>query len=647
MARTITQFKPMASPNLSPSIAALGGAARSVQQGFETLRATMEGIGEAREKEQANKAIMEGLSKGLTTRDQIQTYAAGLGLRDEAALKVVGALNKDLLGDRQERAAAIKESTDALFGSLVTGTSEGQNPEQVLRTLGQGKDPLIVAQAAERFHQHQKEMDSMTDRERAQVNFHQKTVAANSRAMLAAGQAAISKAKAALSAQDPAIDPAMMNKVGATTDFGGNIRAILGPQIDSGLLKGPFNWVAGKLQGAATGDEAIRVLESKKKELMGTGQFNDTEATSLLIQAIQMSPDAHDLAVGTGIKEDVLKRDLQVLGDRYVKQKTERGRIAQMEVDLHSRVAAYNKKGFEENMRLVDSFRGIGTPTPTTAFAPPTIKPTGTRAPAPSQAAEAYAAQFGPTREAAAQAGPTTANLATLNRAATATGIQEETIPPEEILRAQVRGTTPEGAANNILGQNLTKTQESKLIADTQKRAREEELKKAGGFTFPNIFRGIGEAISGLERATSSPEARARLVKATGGKVKKDGVSIPESSRLARVNNNPLNLTYVTGKDGKPVWEGATEGEEGFAKFETPEQGIEAGKQQIRVDAGRGHTLNSFIYKFAPPIENDTEGYIDFLKKELNITGNPKLSDIDPEALLKAMAQMESGTTIN
>ena len=571
MARTITQFKPMASPNLSPSIAALGGAARSVQQGFETLRATMEGIGEAREEEQANKAIMEGLSKGLTTRDQIQTYAAGLGLRDEAALKVVGALNKDLLGDRQERSAAIKESTDALFGSLVTGTSEGQNPEQVLRTLGQGKDPLIVAQAAERFHQHQKEMDSMTDRERAQVNFHQKTVAANSRAMLAAGQASINKAKAALSAQDPAIDPAMMKKVGATTDFGGNIRAILGPQIDSGLLKGPFNWVAGKLQGATTGDAAIEFLESKKKELMGTDQFNDTEATSLLIQAIQMSPEAHDLAVGTGINEDVLKRDLQVLGDRYVRQKAERGRIAQMEVDLQSRVAAYNKKGFEENMRLVDSFRWIGTPTPTTAFAPPTIKPAGTRAPAPSQAAEAYAAQFGPTREAAAQAGPTTANA-------------------ERLLREQVRTPPTE---------------------DT------------GRLTY-----------------SINPE--------TGGLTPVEPkVNIPESSRLARVNNNPLNLTYVTGKDGKPVWKGATKGEEGFAKFETPEQGIEAGKQQIRVDANRGHTLNSFIYKFAPPTDNDTEGYIDFLKKELNITGNPKLSDIDPEALLKAMAQMESGTTIN
>ena len=571
MARTITQFKPMASPNLSPSIAALGGAARSVQQGFETLRATMEGIGEAREEEQANKAIMEGLSKGLTTRDQIQTYAAGLGLRDEAALKVVGALNKDLLGDRQERSAAIKESTDALFGSLVTGTSEGQNPEQVLRTLGQGKDPLIVAQAAERFHQHQKEMDSMTDRERAQVNFHQKTVAANSRAMLAAGQASINKAKAALSAQDPAIDPAMMKKVGATTDFGGNIRAILGPQIDSGLLKGPFNWVAGKLQGATTGDAAIEFLESKKKELMGTDQFNDTEATSLLIQAIQMSPEAHDLAVGTGINEDVLKRDLQVLGDRYVRQKAERGRIAQMEVDLQSRVAAYNKKGFEENMRLVDSFRWIGTPTPTTAFAPPTIKPAGTRAPAPSQAAEAYAAQFGPTREAAAQAGPTTANA-------------------ERLLREQVRTPPTE---------------------DT------------GRLTY-----------------SINPE--------TGGLTPVEPkVNIPESSRLARVNNNPLNLTYVTGKDGKPVWKGATKGEEGFAQFETPEQGIEAGKQQIRVDANRGHTLNSFIYKFAPPTDNDTEGYIDFLKKELNITGNPKLSDIDPEALLKAMAQMESGTTIN
>jgi len=99
--------------------------------------------------------------------------------------------------------------------------------------------------------------------------------------------------------------------------------------------------------------------------------------------------------------------------------------------------------------------------------------------------------------------------------------------------------------------------------------------------------------------------------------------------------NNPLNLrfahqTEAVGKD-----------KDGFAVFPFWEAGFRAAHAQIRLDASRGLTLAQFIEKFAPPSENDTENYIDFICDEMRCGPLTMLDSLSPYALAGVMAQME------
>lgn len=117
-------------------------------------------------------------------------------------------------------------------------------------------------------------------------------------------------------------------------------------------------------------------------------------------------------------------------------------------------------------------------------------------------------------------------------------------------------------------------------------------------------------------------------------------LSISPNARLATVNNNPGNLKFV-GQTG------ATPGEKGFAKFETPEAGYSALRDQIERDAGRGLTLGGYITKAGPPSENDTAGYIGSAVKALGVSADTPLKDIPPDKVAAFMARQESGTTIS
>lgn len=117
-------------------------------------------------------------------------------------------------------------------------------------------------------------------------------------------------------------------------------------------------------------------------------------------------------------------------------------------------------------------------------------------------------------------------------------------------------------------------------------------------------------------------------------------IQIPESSRLAYVNNNPGNLKYV----GQA---GAHAGEAGFAKFSSPEAGFHALTKQVLLDQSRGLTLESFIHKYAPPIENDTKQYIAQAESALGVDAKTPISKVSPIALAKFIAKKESSTKIS
>jgi hypothetical protein len=115
--------------------------------------------------------------------------------------------------------------------------------------------------------------------------------------------------------------------------------------------------------------------------------------------------------------------------------------------------------------------------------------------------------------------------------------------------------------------------------------------------------------------------------------------SITLGSNLARKNNNPGNLRFV----GQA---GAVQGEGGFAKFSTPEAGVQALKNQIALEVSRGHNLTSFVNKYAPPSENDTGLYIKQLASALGVSPNTSLANIDLNKLAQAVARKESSSNI-
>lgn len=115
-----------------------------------------------------------------------------------------------------------------------------------------------------------------------------------------------------------------------------------------------------------------------------------------------------------------------------------------------------------------------------------------------------------------------------------------------------------------------------------------------------------------------------------------DSVYIPAGT-LADRNNNPGNLRYV----GQA---GATEGEGGFAKFNSPEDGFQALINQVNLDQSRGLTLAQFVNKYAPPTENNTNLYVQQMSQWLGVDPNVPLSSIDVQKVAEMVARKESGT---
>ena len=102
-------------------------------------------------------------------------------------------------------------------------------------------------------------------------------------------------------------------------------------------------------------------------------------------------------------------------------------------------------------------------------------------------------------------------------------------------------------------------------------------------------------------------------------------------------NNNPGNLRFV----GQ---EGATQGEGGFARFDSPEAGMAAMRRQLELDTQeRGMTLSAFLNKYAPPSENKTTNYIDFVAKKTGLDPSSVVPADRIGDLQRAMIEMEGG----
>lgn len=104
-------------------------------------------------------------------------------------------------------------------------------------------------------------------------------------------------------------------------------------------------------------------------------------------------------------------------------------------------------------------------------------------------------------------------------------------------------------------------------------------------------------------------------------------------------NNNPGNLNNA-GQPGTQPAEGR------FANFISRDAGFEAINRQVRLDKVRQLTVEEFVYKYAPPSENDPELYIQQLTSRLQAQRNHPIMMYSTEELARFIAHKESKTTV-
>lgn len=119
-------------------------------------------------------------------------------------------------------------------------------------------------------------------------------------------------------------------------------------------------------------------------------------------------------------------------------------------------------------------------------------------------------------------------------------------------------------------------------------------------------------------------------------------------------NNNLGNLVFAN-QEGATLEAPNAKGEQRFARFNTPEEGIRALANQVSsyyngTSAAAGYqklqTVSSIISKWAPQKENNTNQYIDNVSKYLGVSPNEKIDVSNPEVmtqLVRAIATKEGG----
>jgi hypothetical protein len=85
-----------------------------------------------------------------------------------------------------------------------------------------------------------------------------------------------------------------------------------------------------------------------------------------------------------------------------------------------------------------------------------------------------------------------------------------------------------------------------------------------------------------------------------------------------------------------------------FAWFPTPEKGMKALLEQItKYDVPRGLTLQQFVYKYAPPFENNSAQYLSQMEDCTGERRDMPIVYIDPGTLARCVAYKESNTIVS
>lgn len=106
--------------------------------------------------------------------------------------------------------------------------------------------------------------------------------------------------------------------------------------------------------------------------------------------------------------------------------------------------------------------------------------------------------------------------------------------------------------------------------------------------------------------------------------------------------NNPLNIRYSANNN----WKGQQGQQSGFCVFDTPENGLRAAMINLKSYRQKGVvTIADIIGRWAPPTENNTQNYIDFVCNKLGVNRTDEVYQDKEEytKLLQAMCLVEIG----
>ena len=119
-----------------------------------------------------------------------------------------------------------------------------------------------------------------------------------------------------------------------------------------------------------------------------------------------------------------------------------------------------------------------------------------------------------------------------------------------------------------------------------------------------------------------------------------------KSSIIGQRINNPFNI-----RQANQDFLGETGEESGFVSFESSPFGVRAA-DKVLTTYGRDYGINTIrglINRFAPPSENDTRGYVNYISSQLGMDPDAEIDLSDPDLrarILSPMAMLESRTEL-
>jgi hypothetical protein len=160
-------------------------------------------------------------------------------------------------------------------------------------------------------------------------------------------------------------------------------------------------------------------------------------------------------------------------------------------------------------------------------------------------------------------------------------------------------------------------------------------VNKAASETFKSAVNTFAGTVGASPVAGGTPGGTPGAPAASSSRASGGGPTGAQLKGAAAKNLNPGNLRFIGQAN-------ASMGSDGFAKFETVDDGLVALAKDLnakltgRSAHGKLDTVGTLISKYAPPNENDTKGYIDKVSKFMGVGPDAKIGN-DPKTLAKLM----------